>query len=70
MNLLEFHKQIKGYTQNRQPGTERDMDPRPISELNEYKAAGKLQGKVALITGGDSGLVALLRSYLQKRALM
>ena len=31
MNLLEFHKQIKGYTQNRQPGTERDMDPRPIS---------------------------------------
>ena len=38
MNLLEFHKQIKGYTQNRQPGTERDMDPRPISELDEYKA--------------------------------
>lgn len=37
MNLLEFHKQIKGYTQNRQPGTERDMDPRPISELDEYK---------------------------------
>ena len=32
------------------------MDPRPISELDEYKAAGKLQGKVALITGGDSGI--------------
>ena len=44
------------------------MDPRPISELDEYKAAGKLQGKVALITGGDSGLVALLRSYLQRGA--
>lgn len=56
MNLLEFHKQIKGYTQNRQPGTEKDMNPRPISELDEYKAAGKLQGKVALITGGDSGI--------------
>ena len=30
MNLLEFHKQIKGYTQNRQPGTEREtwiLDP-------------------------------------------
>ena len=32
------------------------MDPRPISELDEYKVAGKLQGKVALITGGDSGI--------------
>ena len=59
MNLLEFHKQIKGYTQNRQPGTERDMDPRPISELDEYKAAGKLQGKVALLVV-TQGLVALL----------
>ena len=68
MNLLEFHKQIKGYTQNRQPEN-RDMDPRPISELNEYKAAGKLQGKVALILVVTQGLVALLRSYL-KRALM
>ena len=34
---IKFHKQIKGYTQNRQPGTE-SMDPRPISELDEYKA--------------------------------
>ena len=30
MNESEFHKQIKGYTQNRQPGTERDMDPDPF----------------------------------------
>ena len=67
MNLLEFHKQIKGYTQNRQPGTERDMDPRPISELDEYKAAGKLQGKVALLVV-TQGLVALLRSYLKRGA--
>ena len=70
MNLLEFHKQIKGYTQNRQPGTERDMDPRPISEQMNIKQLVNCKVKVALITGGDSGLVALLRSYLQKRALM
>ena len=32
------------------------MNPKPIAELDEYKAAGKLKGKVALITGGDSGI--------------
>ncbi|QSD93247.1 SDR family oxidoreductase [Staphylococcus epidermidis] len=47
---------MKGYTQNRQPGIEADMEPKPIAELEEYKAAGKLENKVALITGGDSGI--------------
>lgn len=56
MNLLKFHNKIKGYTQNRQPGIEEDMEPKPIAELKEYKAAGKLENKVALITGGDSGI--------------
>ena len=56
MNLLKFHNKIKGYTQNRQPGIEEDMEPKPIAELEEYKAAGKLENKVALITGGDSGI--------------
>lgn len=56
MNLLKFHNKIKEYTQNRQPGIEADMEPKPIAELEEYKAAGKLENKVALITGGDSGI--------------
>lgn len=56
MDLLKFHNKIKGYTQNRQPGIEADMEPKPIAELEEYKAAGKLENKVALITGGDSGI--------------
>lgn len=56
MDLHEFHKKIKGYTQSRQPGIENTMEPKPISELEEYKAGGKLKGKVALITGGDSGI--------------
>jgi oxidoreductase, short-chain dehydrogenase/reductase family len=56
VNLLKFHNKIKGYTQNRQPGIEADMEPKPIAELEEYKAAGKLENKVALITGGDSGI--------------
>jgi len=32
------------------------MKPRPKSQARRYKAAGKLKGKVALITGGDSGI--------------
>jgi NAD(P)-dependent dehydrogenase (short-subunit alcohol dehydrogenase family) len=42
--------------QNRQPGIESKMTPRPEFEGREYRAAGKLEGKVALITGGDSGI--------------
>src|SRR5207237_1319422 len=42
-------------SRQRQPGSERRMKPRP-RQPHEYKAAGKLKGKVALITGGDSGI--------------
>lgn len=42
--------------QNRMPGIEQEMNPRPESESPIYFAAGKLQGKVAIITGGDSGI--------------
>jgi len=38
------------------PGIESKLDPRPHFEAEAYRAAGKLQGKVALITGGDSGI--------------
>jgi NAD(P)-dependent dehydrogenase (short-subunit alcohol dehydrogenase family) len=42
--------------QERQPGLERDMQPRPASAMEGYAAAGKLAGKAVLITGGDSGI--------------
>jgi NAD(P)-dependent dehydrogenase (short-subunit alcohol dehydrogenase family) len=38
------------------PGLEKEMDPKPQYEAAEYRAAGKLEGKVALVTGGDSGI--------------
>src|SRR5688572_21972818 len=38
------------------PGIESKMTPRPHYLAPLYKGAGKLQGKVALITGGDSGI--------------
>lgn len=39
-----------------EPGKEGLMHPRPEFKGEDYKAAGKLQGKVAIITGGDSGI--------------
>lgn len=42
--------------QNRQPGFEYIMDPRPIYDNPNYIGTGKLKDKVAIITGGDSGI--------------
>lgn len=41
-----------------QPGHENLMVPKPIIENPNYKGSGKLKEKVALITGGDSGIGA------------
>lgn len=38
------------------PGIESKINPRPEYEAPLYKGSGKLEGKVALITGGDSGI--------------
>jgi NAD(P)-dependent dehydrogenase (short-subunit alcohol dehydrogenase family) len=43
-------------TQSRQPGRENQMRPKPRAEMRQYRAAGKLQGKAAVVTGGDSGI--------------
>jgi NAD(P)-dependent dehydrogenase (short-subunit alcohol dehydrogenase family) len=42
--------------QRRQPGREHKMKPRPQAEDEKHRGSGKLQGKVAIITGGDSGI--------------
>src|ERR1700749_4146873 len=42
--------------QNRQPGIEAKMDPTPEYIKPGYAGSGKLLDKVALITGGDSGI--------------
>ncbi|QFT87329.1 General stress protein 39 [Bacillus sp. THAF10] len=42
--------------QRKQPGDEHQMIPEPIYDHPHYKGSGKLQGKNAIITGGDSGI--------------
>ena len=38
------------------PGIEAQLEPRPRYEARRYRPAGKLEGKCALVTGGDSGI--------------
>ena len=42
--------------QEKQPGIEKEMEPRPEAHAPWYRGSGKLEDKVALITGGDSGI--------------
>jgi NAD(P)-dependent dehydrogenase (short-subunit alcohol dehydrogenase family) len=43
-------------SQDRQPGLQKPMAPQPLTKGEWYKGSGKLKDKVALITGGDSGI--------------
>ncbi|QGM31556.1 SDR family oxidoreductase [Bacillus sp. N3536] len=52
----KIEKEISGQTQDRQPGFENEMNPKPIFDDENYKGSEKLTGKTALITGGDSGI--------------
>ena len=48
--------QIPAQSQDKQPAHEHEMNPSPVYDRDSYKGSGKLSGKVALITGGDSGI--------------
>lgn len=42
--------------QDRQPGLQPAMTPKPRAEMADYQGAGKLRDRVAIVTGGDSGI--------------
>jgi hypothetical protein len=52
--------------QNQQPGIESEMNPIPKSVDPAYQGSGKLKNKVALITGGDSGIGKSVAIYFAK----
>lgn len=47
---------IPPQTQEQQPGLTAPMQPKPEETAPEYKGSGKLTDRIALITGGDSGI--------------
>ncbi len=67
---INFLKQPEPQTQSVQPGIESQMKPKPIYEHPDYHfGAGRLKEKVAIITGGDSGIGRLLQWLLLKKGL-
>lgn len=56
MTQKQFPTKFTPQHQNKQPGIEKEMNPIPISDDPNYTSSGKLKDKVAIITGGDSGI--------------
>ncbi|MEH7073692.1 SDR family oxidoreductase [Neobacillus drentensis] len=65
-NQNQPKKTFPAQHQNHQPGIESEMNPRPVSVDPNYKSGGKLAGKTAIITGGDSGIGKSVAIYFAK----
>lgn len=56
MTKSEGKQTMPPQQQDQQPGRESEMKPKPVYIKPDYRAAGKLKGKAAIVTGGDSGI--------------
>lgn len=66
---MNFPVKVPAQKQNKQPGLEKLMNPRPIFENVDCQGSNKLKDKVAIITGGDSGIgKAVAVSYAKEGA--
>lgn len=54
--MTDVQEQRPPQHQDHQPGRRTEMTPPPQDSAADYRGSGKLRGKVALITGGDSGI--------------
>src|SRR5215217_2573144 len=55
MQKAQPKKRLRKPQRQKRPGLESKMKPVPVSDKEE-QTSGKLRGKIALITGGDSGI--------------
>ncbi len=56
MSEKQNKKTMPPQHQNQQPGIESEMNPLPEYEDKNYTPSGKLKGKTAIVSGGDSGI--------------
>jgi len=54
--MPEEKRSVHRSAKKQQPGRQHKMRPQPRSGVREYVGCNKLQDKIALITGGDSGI--------------
>ena len=55
-NAADHPADIPGQSQDHEPGDQHAMTPAPVTIADGWRGSGKLDGRVALVTGGDSGI--------------
>ena len=61
--MTQYPQPEFGEQQLEHPGLESEMRPKPDYGGDTYRGSGKLEGKAAIITGGDSGIGRLLTYF-------
>src|SRR5437868_12210643 len=68
MKIKEMTKKIRSIAkkQKKQPGKESIMVPKPLVNDDKYQGSSKLKNKIAIITGGDSGIGHAIALFFAK----